>query len=130
MQTQRRRLLVVDDDNQLLKSLSVLCTELGFETKTATSGQNALEQIATEVPDILLSDLQMPGMSGYELISAVRRSYAAVRVIAMSGAYSGDEVPEGVAAHAFYAKGASIAVLVRHLHSGVDPQIHAVHGVR
>ena len=123
MQTQQCRLLVVDDDEQLLNSLSLLCTELGFETRIATSGQSALKQIATEVPDILLSDLQMPGMSGYELISAVRRRYAAVRVIAMSGAYSGDQVPEGVAAHAFYAKGSSLTVLLSHLHSGLDPQV-------
>lgn len=54
----------------------------------------------------MLSDLNMPEMSGFELLSIVRRRFPEVSVIAMSGAYhSGDSVPGGVIADAFYAKG-------------------------
>ncbi len=65
-----------------------------------------------EMPDILLSDLNMPGMSGFELLSVVRRRFPAIQVIAMSGAFSGDTVPTGIVADAFYEKGRSPGTLV------------------
>jgi hypothetical protein len=66
-----------------------------------------------EVPDILLSDLNMPVMSGFELLSVVRRRFPAMRVIAMSGAFFGEEVPSGVAADNFYQKGGGLDALLR-----------------
>lgn len=65
----------------------------------------ALVEIRKEIPDILLSDLNMPGMSGFELLSVVRSSFPSIRAIAMRGAFSGVEVPIGIAADAFYKKG-------------------------
>jgi len=73
----------------------------------------ALVEINEEVPEILLSDLNMPGMSGFELLSVVRRRFPAIRVVAMSGAFAGDQVPDGVAADAFYEKGNGVAVLLK-----------------
>jgi hypothetical protein len=55
----------------------------------------------------------MPKMSGFELLLVVRRRFPAIKAIAMSGAFCGDEVPSGVAADAFYQKGSSISSLVR-----------------
>jgi hypothetical protein len=56
----------------------------------------------------VISDLNMPQMSGFEFLSVVRRRFPEISVIAMSGAYeSGDDVPGGVIADAFYAKGHS-----------------------
>jgi len=52
-------------------------------------------------------------MSGFELLSVVRRRFPAIRTIAMSGSFSGDEVPSGVAADGFYQKGSSIVALLR-----------------
>jgi CheY-like chemotaxis protein len=72
-----------------------------------------LREMRIEVPEVLLSDLNMPGMSGFELLSVVRRRFPAIRTIAMSGAFSGDEVPSGVASDAFYQKGSSILALLR-----------------
>jgi CheY-like chemotaxis protein len=80
--------------------------------RTAEDGFSALAEILQEIPEILLSDLNMPGMSGYELLSAVRRKFPAIRVVAMSGAFSGNEVPSGVAADAFYQKGSSLGSLL------------------
>jgi CheY-like chemotaxis protein len=98
-------LLLVDDDAALRRTLAASFSALGYSVRSASDGFGALSVIREELPDIILSDLQMPGMSGFELLYIVRRRFPAIRVVAMSGAYSGEEIPEGVAAHAFHAKG-------------------------
>jgi CheY-like chemotaxis protein len=85
--------------------------------RTAEEGFSALRELREEIPDILLSDLNMPGMCGYELLRVVRRRFPTVQVIAMSGAFSGYEVPSGVAADAFYQKGSSLGGLLRIIES-------------
>jgi CheY-like chemotaxis protein len=106
-------ILIVDDEPLIRMSISQVLTEVGYSVRSAEDGIAALHEIQTEVPELLLSDLNMPGMSGYELLSEVRRWYPAIRTIAMSGAFSGDEVPSGVAADAFFQKGRSIVALLR-----------------
>jgi CheY-like chemotaxis protein len=81
--------------------------------RTAEDGTSALVAIREEVPDILLSDLNMPGMSGFDLLRVVRGSFPQIRTVAMSGSFSGEEVPSGVAADAFYQKGSSVGALLR-----------------
>jgi CheY-like chemotaxis protein len=100
--------VIVADDNPLLVCvLSEIFKESGFTVRTASDGFAALASIRERVPDILISDLNMPRMSGFELLSIVRRRFPSIAVIAMSGAYSGVTVPQGIAADAFYAKGST-----------------------
>ena len=74
--------------------------------RTAEHGFDALLQLGTAPSDVVISDLNMPQMSGFEFLSVVRRRFPEMVVIAVSGAYdSGDQVPGGVIADAFYAKG-------------------------
>lgn len=98
-------LLLVDDDVVLRQALHAAFVALGYNVRSAADGFGALDVMREEMPDILLSDLQMPGMSGFELLYVVHRRFPSIRVVAMSGAYSGEQIPEGVAAHAFHAKG-------------------------
>jgi CheY-like chemotaxis protein len=107
------RLLIVDDEPSIRTSMSQVLNEIGYHVRPAEDGFSALRQIRQEMPDILISDLNMPGMSGFELLSVVRRRFPAIQSIAMSGAFSGDEVPSGVAADAFYTKGSSIGALLQ-----------------
>jgi CheY-like chemotaxis protein len=95
----------VDDEPLVCKNMSIIFTALGYATRTALDGFLALAVIREEIPDIILSDLNMPGMSGFELLSIVRRRFPSIRVVAMSGAFAGTTVPPGVAADAFYQKG-------------------------
>lgn len=107
-------MLVVDDNPVLASVLSEIFLECGHHVRVASDGFIAFAEIRKRMPDILLSDLAMPGMSGYELLSVVRRRFPAIRVIAMSGEHSGESVPAGVPADAFYAKGeSSVAQLIQ-----------------
>jgi len=110
-------LLIVDDDPSVRLTLSHVLTEIGYCVRSADDGFSALREIRNEAPALLLSDLNMPNMSGFELLSVVRKRFPAIRTIAMSGSFSGDEVPSGVAADGFYQKGCSIAALLRIINS-------------
>ena len=81
------RLLIVDDEPSIRYSLACVLTEIGYDVRSAEDGFSALLEIRNEVPEILLSDLNMPGMSGFELLSEVRRQFPAIQTIAMSGAF-------------------------------------------
>lgn len=109
----RLRILIVDDDDLLRMSLLQALTLAGYDARSVDGGHAALSEIDRETPDLLLSDLNMPGLSGFELLSVVRRRFPAVNVIAMSGAYFGDGVPPGVLADAFYEKGRGVDSLMR-----------------
>jgi CheY-like chemotaxis protein len=107
------KLLIVDDEPSIRYSLTCVLTEIGYEVRSAADGNSAMLEIRKEAPELLLSDLHMPGMSGFELLSEVRRQFPAIQTVAMSGAFSGDEVPSGVAADGFYQKGSSMGSLLR-----------------
>jgi DNA-binding NtrC family response regulator len=106
-------LLIVDDEPSIRESLSQALTEIGYRVRSAEDGLSALREIVVEAPEVLLSDLYMPGISGFELLAEVRRRFPAIRTIAMSGSFRGDEAPSGVAADGFYHKGSSVAALLR-----------------
>src|ERR1017187_10935572 len=106
-------LLIVDDEPFVRHTLSNVLAEVGYRVRSAEDGLCALREIRNEVPGLLLSDLNMPNMSGFELLSVVRRRFPAIRTIAMSGSFSGNEAPSGVAADGFYQKGSSITALLR-----------------
>ncbi|NHZ36267.1 ANTAR domain-containing response regulator [Massilia rubra] len=63
----KRRILIVDDDPLLLQFLNEVIGHAGYDTVTASSGEEALQQIAAGEPDMALLDITMPGMSGLEL---------------------------------------------------------------
>jgi CheY-like chemotaxis protein len=102
------RVLVVDDDSTVCATVAMLMSTAGYKVATASDGFQALMQIRLAVPDVIISDLNMPYMSGFEFLSIIRRRFPQVLVVAMSGAYdAGECVPGGVIADAFYAKGGS-----------------------
>ena len=113
MRESQASLLIVDDERSIRISLLCVFAEIGYRVRTAEDGFSALVEISREEPEILLSDLNMPGMSGFDLFAEVRRRFPVIRTIAMSGAFNGSEVPSGVAADAFYEKGSSVGALVR-----------------
>ena len=70
------KILVVDDVAMNVKLLSDLLTVKGYTTVTAASGAEALAKLESECPDMVLLDVMMPGMSGYEVCAAIRANPA------------------------------------------------------
>jgi len=119
--------VIVDDEPLTRVLLSQIFSMHGYEVRSAEDGFAALRLIRASVPDLLVSDLNMPGMSGFELLSVVRRLYPQIRVIAISGAYSGAHVPRGIAADAFHEKGTGMARLVDLMELGINLIRGSVH---
>lgn len=99
------RILVVDDEPCLRDLGKMLLEAQGYEVRCAEDGFEGLAALKQSLPDIIISDLQMPNMNGFEFLSVVRRRFPTIPVIAISGAFSGAAVPENVLADAFFQKG-------------------------
>jgi CheY-like chemotaxis protein len=79
------RVLVVDDEVHVRRVLRDFLTTVGDEVATAASGTEALELVPTFQPDVVLVDMVMPGLSGVEVLDALRRAGVTVPVILISG---------------------------------------------
>ena len=67
------RILVVDDEPHILRLIQVSLERYGFVVETAGNGPEALTSLRAHRPDVLVSDVMMPEMDGYELLANVRR---------------------------------------------------------
>lgn len=72
MTASAQKILIVDDEPDMRKVINDVLTEAGYETYLAENGAHALELAAAVVPDLILSDIQMPSMNGYELLNTVK----------------------------------------------------------
>jgi two-component system phosphate regulon response regulator OmpR len=70
----RGRVLVIDDDRKLCGLLAAYLKSSGFEVSTAPSGDEGLRLLRTEQPDIVVLDVMLPGMDGFEVCRTIRRS--------------------------------------------------------
>lgn len=69
-----KRLLVVDDEPNLLLAVAACLRTAGYEIVTARSGAEALRHVAGSIPDLIVSDIRMPGMDGYQFARNLRNS--------------------------------------------------------
>jgi DNA-binding response OmpR family regulator len=98
------RLLIIDDEPLGRELLQSSLSEHGFEVGTAKDGFAALAQLHGALPDLIVSDLKMPNMSGFEFLSIARRRFPQIPTIAVSGEFHPPAEPLGVLADAFLAK--------------------------
>jgi two-component system response regulator AtoC len=89
------RVLLVDDERDVRRMLQRSMARMGFETTEAGDGQAALELLRHQDFDLVVSDVQMPGMTGIELLGALDREGLDVPVVLVSGSL---EVPDAGAA--------------------------------
>ena len=102
MMSRRRTVLVVDDDDAMGEMVVSLLEDHGIDTQRATSADAALDKIGVQVPDVVLSDVKMPGRSGLELLGELRASHPAVPVVLMTAFGSIDSAVEAMNAGAFH----------------------------
>jgi DNA-binding NarL/FixJ family response regulator len=91
-----KRLLVVDDDPGLLRAVAETLRAEGYEVTTARRGADALVSIAESLPDLIVSDIRMPGMDGYELVRNLRAS-ARTKLIPIVFLTAKDETTDRIA---------------------------------
>ena len=99
------RILIVDDDPSIREIGQLLLETQGYQVITAGDGFEGLLALNRSLPDILISDLNMPNMSGFEFLSIVRRRFPSIPVIVISGEYTEICCPESVLTDAYLAKG-------------------------
>ena len=102
MSASRPTVLVVDDESGILESLRILLKNSGFDVAVALGGKTALEQLDKVDPDIVLTDIRMPQVSGIDVLDAVRQREPQTPVILMTAQAELRTAIEAVNRGAFY----------------------------
>lgn len=100
MTSDASRLLIVDDDPEVLRLVGRFARKLGFEPVTREDGRAALAALSELKPDAVLVDLQMPELSGLDVLRAIKASDPDCQVILMTGAASIDTAVQAIKAGA------------------------------
>ena len=100
-------ILVVDNDPGVREVMEQLLVSEGYGVTTAEDGFKALLELIKRTPDVILSDLVMPRISGTELFSIVQRHFPDIVTVVMSGSCGDGALPPGVFADGLFAKGAN-----------------------
>src|ERR1019366_2376455 len=98
-----KRVLLVDDESLIRKLISGNLVAAGYVVQTAADGLDALGKLRAGLPDLIISDLNMPRMSGLELLAVVRKRFPQIPVLVITGE-APDRLPTEIAPDAFYHK--------------------------
>jgi len=98
----QRKILVVEDEESLLKLESILLTTRGYKVSGVTDGLRALEEIAKDRPDLVLLDIMIPGLDGFEVCRRIKADPATVGlpVVMLTAKKSSADQVRGLAAGA------------------------------
>jgi signal transduction histidine kinase len=97
-QAAHRSVLVVDDNRDAAESLALLVESFGHSTQVAYDGPSAIEKAQTDRPDVVLCDIGLPGMTGYEVARKLRSVLKDIRLVAVSGYTGPEETAQATAA--------------------------------
>lgn len=84
-----KRILLIDDDELVLDSFRLIFADLGFEVTVCDDGTQAVDLVKSQLPDLVLSDIRMPGMNGSEVVRAIKGAQPNARVFVLT-AFPGD----------------------------------------
>jgi len=90
------RILVVDDEREICEFLKIFFEDRKFEVQTANSGASALEEIQRYIPQVVLLDLQMPGMDGIATLKEIKKGFPQVKVIMVTANESREKIEEAM----------------------------------
>ncbi len=114
-----RRVLLVDDERAILKVISIKLRVSGYEVVTAVNGQEALELIESAKPDIVLLDVIMPGIDGFEVLRKLRTS-SQLPVIVFSARTENSQKALALGANDFMPKPFDVDEMVRRIQNILD----------
>ncbi len=123
--SQRRRILIAEDTSLLRTLLTDYVQSLGYEAAAVADGQEALDAVAVEPPDLLLCDINMPRLDGLEVCRRLKADPAtrAIPVVLMTGTMTRYQAPGFAAgADAFLEKPFTIAALQNQIQAPLRPQ--------
>jgi DNA-binding NtrC family response regulator len=100
--SQQPSVLVIDDESGILDTLRILLKKEGFEVLTAQGGKAGLEAIRASAPDIVLTDVRMPQVTGLDILQAVKETDPITPVLLMTAQASLQSAIQAVNAGAFY----------------------------
>jgi two-component system response regulator HydG len=100
--SQQPSVLVIDDESGILDTLRILLKKEGFEVSTAQGGKAGLDAIHANAPDIVLTDVRMPQVTGLDILQAVKETDAITPVLLMTAQASLQSAIQAVNAGAFY----------------------------
>ena len=100
--SQQPSVLVIDDESGILDTLRILLKKEGFEVSTAQGGKAGLDAIRANAPDIVLTDVRMPQVTGLDILQAVKETDAITPVLLMTAQASLQSAIQAVNAGAFY----------------------------
>ena len=101
----RYRILVVDDEPAIRETTQALLANQGYDVLTAADGLDGILALSKSLPDVIISDLHMPRMSGFEFLTIVRQRFPHIAIVAMSGEYVLGQHIAVIKADAFWQKG-------------------------
>jgi DNA-binding response OmpR family regulator len=92
------RIVVVDDDYELLKLIAMLLRRIGAQSRTFFDGKAALEHLKTEIPDLIILDLMLPDMDGFEVLRQIRgqSKFNAVPILILSAKADPNSIRTGL----------------------------------
>lgn len=99
------RILFVDDEASVRSTGAAVLESAGYQVLTAEDGLDGLNCLDQALPDLIISDLRMPRMSGFEFLAVIRNRFPQIPTVALSGEYVTDNVPDGLLADTFFQKG-------------------------
>src|SRR5688572_23736737 len=104
MPTDSPKVLVVDDERAITGFIRLVLEEDRYCVRTAVNGRDALHSIELEEPDVLLLDLSMPVMTGWELLEELRQRHMRIPTVIMTAGYRAAVEAERNGADAYLAK--------------------------
>lgn len=114
MTEERKAVLVVDDDVDLLGMVAILLEEAGYRVITAGEGQEALQKVAQEMPGMILLDMKMPGMNGWQFAREFRaRHNHRAPIVVLTAAEDARKRAEEIGAEGYLGKPFDIADVIR-----------------
>lgn len=122
---QRKTILIVDDELSILVPLQFLMEKEGYLPKLAQSGKEAIEKIAEFQPALILLDIMLPDLDGYEIYHMIRqrREWNSIRIIFLTAKNRETDMAKGLAmgADAYITKPFSNAQLIEKIHELIGP---------